>query len=198
MADIMLLTATMIFIVRAAALRRLWSLPMKNGEGYFLAREVGPDFYREAGAALLRKYRVSVIVPLLLDLPLSAWLVLIERYDLLLVAQFISMLATIIVHNVIIAHFSYRAQLMAGREQEPRATTIQLSMAPRRLRDHTNRMVEVVILGSMLLALAMFARVYERLAHDYGGQPHNVRAGVFGTILIFCELPVSVRSHERD
>src|SRR5712692_5888402 len=105
MPDIVLLTATMIFIVRVNTLRKFWRLPMKNGEDRFLARRVGPGFYREAGAGLLRRYRVSVTVPLLLDTPVTVWLVVTQRYNFLLVAQFIAMLVTTVVYSVIIAHF---------------------------------------------------------------------------------------------
>lgn len=182
---ILLLTATMIFVVRVTSLRRLWRLPIKNGEDRFLAQPVGPGFYRAAGAELLRRYRVSVAVPLLLDIPLTAWLFVTQRYDFLFVSQFISMLVTVVVYNVIIAHFSYRAQAIAGAEQEPAATTMQLSMAPRRLRDQSNRTVELVILAAMLLAMGLLARTYLQSTADSGNQvSHLVRGGTVAVIWI--------------
>lgn len=183
---IVLLTAMIILAVRANLPRKLWHLPMKNGEDRFLGQQVGPGFYREAGAALLRRYRVSLIVPLLLDVPLSVWLIVTERYVPLLVAQWILMLVNIVVCNVIITHFSYRAQTMTGGEQEPAVTTIQLSMAPRRLRDHTNRGVELVIVTAMLLALGLLARGYALPAHDDGDDAeHLLRGGIAAAIWFF-------------
>ena len=83
---ILLLTATMIFIVRINLLRKLRRLPMKNGEDRFLGHLVGPGFYREVGVALLRRYRMSLAAPLLLDLPLLVWLLLTQRYEFILAA----------------------------------------------------------------------------------------------------------------
>jgi hypothetical protein len=185
MPEIWLLFATMFFVCRAAPLRRLWRLPMKNGEDRFLTQHVGPGFYREDGAVLLRRYRASLVVPLLLDVPLSVWLVVTRRFEFLAVAQFILMLLTNVVYNVIIAHFSYRAQAMAGIEQEPPATMMQLSMAPRRLRDHSNRAVESLILAAMVLVLALLARAYALATADDGTQADHLRGGIVLTIWTF-------------
>jgi len=68
---LLILAATMLFANRLNILRRLWRLPLKNGEDFFLAQRVGPGFYRAAGMSLMQRYHVSLFVPLLLDVPLA-------------------------------------------------------------------------------------------------------------------------------
>ncbi len=74
---------------------------------------------------------------------------------------------------------------MFGCDPEPPATTMQLSMAPRRLRDHTNRAVELVILAAMLLALGLLASNYMHSTADDSDQAgHVLHGGIALTIWI--------------
>jgi len=75
MTAILIAPAVFLFLCRLHFLRRLWRLPLKNGEGFFLAQRVGPDFYRDAGAPLFRRNHASLFVPLFLDVPAVVWLV---------------------------------------------------------------------------------------------------------------------------
>src|SRR5258708_2552644 len=165
--------AMVMFVFRLFLVRRMWPLPLKHGENFFLAQRVGPGFHHEAGAPLLRRYHISLFVPLA-DVPLALWLLATGRHTFLALEQVLAMVAAVVVYNVMIVHFSYRAAAIAG-PQEERPTTLQLSMAPRSLRDHTIPAVEVVIVVSMVLGLALVARSY-LLSVSPGADHAEVRA----------------------
>jgi hypothetical protein len=155
MFGVMVFAAIFLFAVRLRLLQRLWRCPLKNGEEWFLAQRVPTGFYQEAGAALLKRYRLVLVVPLLLDLPLAVWLILRWRYVFLDLEQMFAMVVTIVLYNVLVVHFSARASILVGDQEERPATSVQLSMAPRRLRDHTNLAVELAIITTMLVAVAL-------------------------------------------
>src|SRR5262245_57548204 len=159
--DVVLISsATVTLAIRFMFVRWLWRLPLKNGEGFFLAQSVGPGFYQESGASLLQRYHRSLFLPLVLDAPLVIWLAASQRLLLLSIEQWLAMLASFVVYNVIAAHFSSRATAVIGDQGADRPTDLQLSMAPRRLRDHSNRLVEIAIWASILAALILLAAAY--------------------------------------
>ncbi len=174
--------AVMLFAVRLNVLRRVWRLPLKNGENFFLAQRVGPGFYREAGASLMQRYRVSLFVPLVLDTPLALWLITTQRYIFLFFEQIIAMVVTLVVYNVMVMHFTYRAMAIAGPEED-RPATMQLSMEPRRLRDHTNRAVEALIALAVLLSMALLAWDYFLPASGSQAASHAVHSG--GALIVW-------------
>lgn len=151
--------AALMFVARLRLLHRVWRLPLKNGEGYFLAQQVTPDFYRTFGAPLFRRYHNAVLVPLLLDAPLALWFLFTRRYIALLFEEIVAMVASIVVYNFMVAYFSARATSLCGDQRKP--TAFQLSMEPRRLRDHTTPLVEAVIVCATLLGLGLLARDYQ-------------------------------------
>jgi len=157
MFGVLVFAAMFLFGVRLRLLQKLWRCPLKNGEEWFLAQRVPAGFYQEAGAALLRRYRVVAAVPLMLDLPLAVWLVVTRKFVFLNLEQMFAMVATIVLYNVLVVHFSARASLLVGDQEERPATSVQLSMEPRRLRDHTNVAVEMAIVTIMLFAVALSA-----------------------------------------
>jgi len=75
--------AAVMFVFRLYQVRRCWLLPLKHGEGFFLAQRVGAGFYQGAGKMLLRRYRASLFVPLAVDAPVVAWMLLAHRYTFL-------------------------------------------------------------------------------------------------------------------
>jgi hypothetical protein len=179
METLVIFMAALEFAVRLYVLRGLWRLPLKNGEGFFLAQRVGPGFYRGAGAPLLRRYRISLVVPVILDAPLALWFIAGQRYTPLFFQQIIAVVATFVVYNVIATHFNYRAMALVAPEENPPAT-LQISMEPRRLRDHTNRAVEALIAITIVLSIALLSR------DASGAAPHHhVRGGIVLTIWIF-------------
>lgn len=150
--------AAFLFAARLNILRRVWRLPLKNGEKFFLAQQVPADFYRAAGVPLFRSYHRAIVVPVVLDLPLALWLLLTHRYIALTLDQIVALVASIVAYNFMAAYFSARATFLCGDQGRP--TNLQLSMEARRLRDYTITAVEVVIVVATLLALGLLARDY--------------------------------------
>ena len=148
------------FAVRGWTAFKLWSLPRRNGDQLFLGRQVGADFYEGPGKALMRGYRQALLVELLIDAPLAVWLIAAGEYRLLLGEQFVAMVLMLIANNLIVSHFSFRALAFTAPEDTAPAQPIQLSMSPRRLRDHTHLLVELVIVASLLGAVALAVQAH--------------------------------------
>jgi hypothetical protein len=155
-----ILSAALLLVLRLRLLHRMWRLPLKNGEGYFLAQRVGAGFYDAEGAPLFRRYHTSLFVAFV-DAPLAVWLALTERYVAVALEQLLAMVVSIIAYNLFVVHFSARAAWVCGIQEERPTTTLQLSMTPRRLRDHTVPTLEGVIVIAISLSLAMLAHSYE-------------------------------------
>jgi hypothetical protein len=151
--------AILMFAARLLLLRRMWQLPRRHGEGYFMGQRVGLEFYREAGYSLLRRYRISLLIVLLLDAPFALWLYLTGMQVRLALEQVLAVVVTTVVYNLMAYHFSYQAAALAG-PQEHRPATVQLSMTPRRLRDHLNGWVELTVMATILASLILLARSY--------------------------------------
>lgn len=149
----------LMLVARVRMLLRVWRLPLKNGEGFFLAQKVEPDFYRSAGLRLLQQYHATVFVVAVVDAPLIAWLFNSRRLMALVFEQVLALVALIVIYNFIIAFFSGRATALFDNQERP-TTSVQLSMAPRRLRDYTVSSVEAVIAGTTVLSLALLAESY--------------------------------------
>jgi hypothetical protein len=155
----MLIVAMMFFTMRMFQLHRLWGAPVRYGEEYFMAQRVKPGFYREAGAALLKRWRMWLMVWSFADAPLALWLAATWRHSYLVFEQLFVMIVCAVVFNIMAVHFAYRAAAVAGTEEE-RPAAVQLSMTPRRLRDHMKPALEAVVVLATLLSLGLLARVY--------------------------------------
>ena len=154
----LLVIVVALFAVRLNALRRFWRLPARHGEEMFLGTRVPAGFHRGAGAHLLRQYRRALVVPFLVDVPLCIFFLVNDRYMAAVYEQFIAMIVTSIAGNLIVAHFSVRARALSGDGATPSPTAVQLSMTPRRLRDHTNWLVEAIIGLCLALCFVLLAR----------------------------------------
>lgn len=186
MTAMMIGLAALVFTGRLRVLRRVWQLPKRNGKGFFLAQEVGPDFYETAGARLFQRYHRTALLPLFLDAPLAAWLVLGQRYAALGLEQVLALVLSIIAYNFMVPHFSALATSLCGHQERPAATTLQLSMAPRRLSDYTSPAVEAVIVGATLLAFGLLARSYalSQAANGSYFVVHAFRSGAVVTVWV--------------
>jgi uncharacterized membrane protein len=160
MEGLLICGATMMVAVRFVLLRSLWRLPLKHGEEFFFAQRVGPGFYRDAGSSLLQRYHFCLFVPLALDAPVVVWLAATQRLVPLFMEQWLAMIATLVIYNIMAVHFSSRATAMVGNQLDEPPTAVQLSMSPRRLRDHTNWTIEAAIWAMISLALVLLARGY--------------------------------------
>src|SRR6185369_8406236 len=98
------------FGLRLLLLRGFWRLPLKNGETWFLSAQVEPDFYRGAGAQLLRQYRRWLLAPWAIDLLLIAVLFLSGKSFYIPHEQFIVWMLSIFWLNFSVMQFAYRAK----------------------------------------------------------------------------------------
>jgi len=88
------------------------AVALKQDE-FFLGQLVGPEFYREDGKALFRRYHRALVVPVALDAPLSLWLAITQRFSYAFSSSGLAMIMTMLFYNVIAVHFSSRAMALA-------------------------------------------------------------------------------------
>jgi hypothetical protein len=176
------LVALLSWAVRLSRIHALWSLPLKNGDGWFLAQRVGPGFYDGIGAGLLRGYRAALFLPLALDVPIVAWIATSGGYALLICEQWIALIAAAILYNVILAHFSARATALLHPDEPRTVTSVQLSMEPRRLRDHVDRRVEIALAACLVISMGLLGRDFA-MATTGLGHGHAARTLRLGALV---------------
>jgi len=181
-----MLVAILTWAVRLARIRALWSLPLKNGPGWFLAQRVGPGFYDGAGAGLLRSYRAALFLPLALDAPIVAWLAADGRYAFLVCEQWIALIVAAVLYNVILAYFSARATALLHPGESRTVTSVQVSMEPRSLRDHVDRRVELALAVCLVISMGLLGRDFALATTEpgHGHAARNLRLGTLATAWI--------------
>src|SRR5581483_9516705 len=107
----------LLLIARLRTVLRVWRLPRKNGETFFLAQKVGPDFYRSTGLGLLQQYHASVFAVAVLDAPLAAWFLNTWRYTALVLEQTLALVTLIVIYNFMLAFFSGRATALFDNQE---------------------------------------------------------------------------------
>jgi hypothetical protein len=153
----LMVLVVVLFLLRPLWLWQLWRAPLKQGEGWFLGLEVEPGFYRQAGAVLLRRYRAWMAVPLGLESLILLGLILSGQWVYALYEHFLSVVLLIAWATFTTYQFMTRVRLLAPAASASPVTSVQLSLAPRRLRDYTNWRVETAIIGLTLLTLFWMA-----------------------------------------
>lgn len=155
--------AGLLLLTRFGSLRRFWQLPHKQGAGWLFTTEVSREFAQGAGARLVRAYRRWLLVPFALDALVIAWLMFKGWAFYLPHEQLLSVILTAVFYNLLVAHFAYRVKAMIAPAQVPPVTAAQLTMEPRRLRDHTHWLVEAALLGLTVAAVALLERLHTAL-----------------------------------
>lgn len=145
-------------VTRALSLGKFWRLPERRGRDWFLSAELGEARMRDAGAALLRRFRVWLLAPLAPEAVVVAVLFALHRPLYVLYEQVAAFVLLAIYYNLLVTNFAIRANALVARdEQSPAPTAVRLSLAPRRLRDHTVWAVEAAIAAVLVAAIALFA-----------------------------------------
>lgn len=178
---IVIVVVVLMLLARLRMVLRVLRLPLKNGEDFFLSQKVGPDFYRSAGLVLLRQYHASVFAVAVMDAPLIGWFLNTKRPAPLVLEQALSLVVLIVIYNFMVVFFSGRATALFDDQERP-ATSVQLSMASRRLRDYTVPSVEAVIALTTLISLGLLAKSYVS-AHSAGASYLAMR-GFRGGVLL--------------
>ncbi len=146
--------------VRGVVRRR--KQPFLRGNGWFFNVPVQPGFYAGPGAGILRRYRVRMAWPFLLDLPVVAAAVALRRTDLLLwlmVAQVALIHGN---HLLNVAAAERRARSFTVLDEARPAGAVGVSLTPRRLRDFTNTGLEWAMGVATVLAFVALLSVYRR------------------------------------
>src|SRR5579883_2039146 len=142
-----------------------WKAPLLRGPDWFFNVQVPPGFYERDGADLLRRYRLRLFRPWLLELPILALLGWQGRW--------IGVLIVMAVVGWITRANYYAARQSAELEAKPYAcdaeeavpTRVVLSLQPRNLRAYTQPWIEALI---ALMLGAAGARYVWLMVHDAG------------------------------
>jgi hypothetical protein len=156
--------ATVIFyalfwVIRINGCLRRGRQPLLRGPEWFFTVHVPPGFYDGAGQRLLRWYWMRMMIPFAVDIPIAIWIIASGRLALLnwLV---LGLCALIHVNHLISVDLAERhARPFAAPDAEPPVASITLSLTPRRLRDYSNRKIELVLIVTTVCALVF--------AHDH-------------------------------
>src|SRR5215468_463152 len=180
--------ALALFLLRPLWLWRLWRAPLKEGEGKFLGIEVEPGFYRQAGATLLRRYRAWLVAPLTLEALILMWLIFSGRRLLAIYEQIPAMVTLSVWLNFTTYQFMERARQLTTAAPAQTTHGVQLSLAPRRLSDHSNWPVEAVIVLLTGLTLLWLAALW------LGWLPERPKAGLLKTVVLILYMHAGVLS----
>jgi hypothetical protein len=162
MDDVVWMLAAAMMGLRLVSVRRFWRLPVKQGANKFFTVDLGADVYRREGPGLLRRYRAWLFALFALDAIVIAALAVTGRIQYVMHEQVVMTLLGAIYYNFLAIHFAYKAKALQPSGAAPQPTAVLLSLQPRRLSDHTNWMIEAVIVVACGAGLAALAALVER------------------------------------
>jgi hypothetical protein len=137
---------------------RRWQQPLLRGPEWFFNVQVQPGFYDGEGAKLLRAYRLRMLSTVAIDIAACAALF---GHVLLLSGFLLAMVAFIHVFHVFSVDLAERAaRTYAVPEAEQPVASLAISLKPRRLRDYSDRNLEIAMAVSSLVAIAWLVRNY--------------------------------------
>src|SRR5262249_9411579 len=122
---------------------------------WFFTVRVDPVSQRGERAALLRQYRVWMLAPFVGDALVIPLLIATGRSAFIGLTQGALLLFTMIYYNLGFYHFAFRAAAFTLPDPD-RPKGAQLVLEPRRLRDHTNWLVEAAIAAAIAGSIFMF------------------------------------------
>jgi hypothetical protein len=162
MDDVVWILAAAMLALRLVSVRRFWRLPAKHGGYKFFTVDLGAEVWRREGPGLLRRYRGWLLAPFAVDAVALAALAFAGRAEYAMHEQLVMTVLGAIYYNSLAVHFAYKAKALEPAGDVPRPTAVLLSLRPRRLRDHSNRIVEAAVVGPSLAGLAALAVLVER------------------------------------
>jgi hypothetical protein len=165
---------------------RRWRLPLLRGPEWFLGVRVRPDFYTGPGRKILNRYRLRLLLPFVLEIPLVA-AVLIFGHPQQLVWVMLWRAAFIHLNRLFSTDLAERqARPFAAEGAEQPVTSVLLSLKPRRLADYTNLKLEAA------MALASLATVAWLLRYYFSAPEHHNFRLVLGAPLLLLYLQVGL------
>jgi hypothetical protein len=139
---------------------RRWPQPLLRGPEWFFNVAVQAGFYDGAGKTILLHYRMRMLIPFALDIPIVLAM-LHPAHPTYFVGLLLAQAALIHLNHVYSVDIAEReARRFAVPEDEQPATAVSLSLQPRRLRDYTNPRLEWGLALSTLAAFLWLLRDY--------------------------------------
>jgi hypothetical protein len=148
------------WVVRIRGCIRRGRQPLLRGPEWFFNVHVQPDFYTGAGKKILHRYWMRMLIPFVLDIPITMAIFLpryLEYAPWLLIAQAVWIHVN---HVYSVDKAEREARPNAVAEAEQPVASVASSLTPRRLRDYTNPRVEWALALANIVALAWLLRYY--------------------------------------
>src|SRR5262249_40327517 len=154
---------TMIAVFLILELTRLWALnsrrrlPLIWGNEWFFNLKVGPDFYKGAGADMLRRYERHTAIPFVVEMVLLAPVFLFAPYIYTLAATVATSAMLIIWNRAIAKRFINAAKPFEISQPDASTVPVALSLVRRRFAEYTNPAVEYSIVILTIAGLGIFS-----------------------------------------
>jgi len=146
--------------VRIRGWVRRWRQPQLRGQEWFFNVHVQPGFYTGAGRKILHAYWMRIFIPSAIDIPVAT-AIFISGHLLLLRWLILALAVLIHLNHVFSVDLAERqARSFAVPEAEQPVRSMVLSLKTRRLRDYSNRKLEVALAVSYGVALAWLVWYY--------------------------------------
>jgi hypothetical protein len=158
---------------------RRWRQPLLRGAEWFFNVHVQDGFYAAEGKRLLRDYRLRMMASFVLELPVALFLIATGRYLYLMLLVLVMILVVHVAHVYNVDYAERQARPFAVPEAEQPVASVALSLKTRRLRDYSNRALEIVIALASVGTFAWLLFVYLTSA------PRPGFAWVFGRALLY-------------
>lgn len=160
---------------------RRWRQPLLRGPEYFFNVRVQPDFYSGQGKKLLDRYRLRMLMPVALEIPVAIAIFISGHFDYLMWLV-LAMGILIHVNHVFSVDLKERqARELAVTEAEEPVPAMVLSLKTRRLSDYSNRPFERVLLFTTIAAIACMVRFYMAPGH------HDWRVFTLPVLVLYLE-----------
>jgi hypothetical protein len=172
------------WVIRIRGCVRRGRQPHLRGPEWFFNVQVPPDFYTGAGKKILHRYWLRMLIPFVLDIPITAAIFIPEYLQYaawLMIAQAIWIHVN---HVYSVDKAEREARPIAVQEAEHPVASVALSLAPRRLRDYANPKVEWALALVNVAALAWLFRRY------FADSQHQNWRVVFGVPVFYLYVQV--------
>ena len=145
------------WLVRLNGCVRRGRQPLLRGREWLFAVPVRPGFYAHEGRSIVRRFRMRMCIPFVID-PLTIYLL---ASDHLLICTLLVIAQCGVIHlNHLLSVDRAEREARAFAIAEQPVTRVAVSLCPRRLRDHTNWMVEWGLVAACAGAFVWLTRCY--------------------------------------
>lgn len=151
--DIVLLCYAIFWVVRVHDLLRLAREPFARGRGWFFDVPVDAEFDARRARAILRRYRLGMLVPFAFDVPI-VWALLAGRFVLATCLMLAASAATGIYHASNGRTARSRAREEASHRAAEARPAVVLSLKPRLLRDYSRSSFEIALAAINAMGIA--------------------------------------------